>query len=244
MPSVNRDQLLIVAPEPIEATTMSELEDSDTTLITIDRPQCFWVPRSGPSSYEIFFAYRTANGGDALQGWGSLISMQAESALPRIEQLLHQAEIEFGSGQYGAMTILGKIIIPTSPEYVFQCFGPTHQTIFIGPNSVLSAYTPVIERRASTSHTGSSVMTITDAAAQATSKAIVKRRRIEDNSEDDEIIKDWRSGKELTRYATKKSISKRRILKLKGSEVLDSDAGVTRDIDEGHVSKLLKSNII
>ncbi|EDU46063.1 conserved hypothetical protein [Pyrenophora tritici-repentis Pt-1C-BFP] len=237
--TVDRGKLLIVVPEPIEATTMSALEDSDTTP-TIDQPLYSWVPRTDQSSYEMFFAYCTANGGSALQGWGSLISMQAESALPRIEQLLHQAEMEFGSDQYGAMTILGKIIILTSAEYVFQCFGPTHQTIFIGPNSVLSAYVPVIERRASSSQTGSSVMTIIDAAAQATSKALVKRQRQEDDSEDDEITNDRGFGKELTRYTTKKSVPKRRILRLQGPDVPDMNTESRGHVDSEHSSEQQK----
>jgi hypothetical protein len=151
-----------VDPVAIEATTMSELQDSDDEQLSDVAPYIWTAGTDDRSWYEIFLVYTVAEEGE-LQGYSFTISRSSEEAIPQITNALRQAETVFGSDQYHAITVLGMNLINTEPAYLFGCLR-ANRTIFVGRNSMLAAY---VAAGASSSQLQQSVVTIEQAATQA-----------------------------------------------------------------------------
>jgi predicted GIY-YIG superfamily endonuclease len=151
-----------VDPVAIEATTMSELQDSDDEQLSDVAPYIWTAGPDDRSWYEIFLVYTVAEEGE-LQGYSFTISRSSEEAIPQITNALRQAETVFGSDHYHAITVLGMNLINTEPAYLFGCLR-ANRTIFVGRNSMLATY---VAAGASSSQLQQSVVTIEEAATQA-----------------------------------------------------------------------------
>jgi hypothetical protein len=222
-PSRSLAKRLEISPLPIEASTMSDLEDSDEDT---SRPEVPYTWSSGskiPGQYELFLA-SSFNDGE-FQGYSRYLSSSIDQALLQIAAVLRQAEADIGLDQYGAVTVLGMRLANMEPEYLFRSIETTDQTIFIGAKPIVEAYVAAVAARASSSQSDTLVMTIEEATIEAMSSQVhIRKRRDRDDESEDEEIRELISEGRVTTLSTKKSVGKRRILRLKNSEALEAQA--------------------